>query len=768
MVNKNSDAPINFLEADLEVSLSARFEQIVQLYPDRTAVKARDCTLTYDALNKAANRIGRAILEQNGPGSEPIALLFGNSIDLIAAVIGVLKAGKFFVAIDPSFPPSRIMYMLTDTEARLLLTNNDNRDLARTLVDYNGAYLCIDEIGDGTLGENLNVVVTHNDVATIVYTSGSTAEPKGVVKTHGYCLERANFNIQFLSVEPEDRLTLLHSISFGSGEINLYASLLSGASLLPFDIKFHGALQLVQWLDAEEITIFHCSPSLFRQFIECIPKDHQFATLRLIHLSGSPITSSDFDEYKKHFPPTTSLAFHMGATEAGCIACAVVEHSFSFPKKGTPAGFTRAQKQILILDDDGRQLDVGQIGEIAVKSRYLAREYWRNPELTKTKFLTPSEQTDERIYLTGDLGQLRSDGFLIHLGRKDFMVKIRGYRVELAEVERMLLMHPGIKEAAVVAWEREPGENCLVAYLVSRDGYHLPVDQVAGFLKTRLPEYMVPTAFVIIDSLPLINGKLDRRALPQPESKRPELSLAYEPPANEIERSLTSVWAKVLTIDTVGVLDNFFSLGGNSLLATRVITRIKDEYEVEIPVRTIFEKPTITELALVITAMLAQRANPSEAFFIPAEIERIAELSSEDRARFEQELLKRNIGRDNRKTIRRRDPASSYPLSFAQARLFFLYQLDPSSVAYNQPKALRIAGHLKVDVMAKVLSTIVERHEILRSTFSIQDGIPFQTPMKSYSVEVPLLDLSHDLAEQRERSARSDHCGDLSAAVRFI
>jgi acyl-coenzyme A synthetase/AMP-(fatty) acid ligase len=449
------------------------------------------------------------------------------------------------------------------------------------------------------------------------------------VKTHGYCLERAKFNIQFLSVEPQDRLTLLHSISFGSGEINLYAALLSGASLLPFNVKFEGAFQLVQWLDAEKITIFHCSPSLFRQFTEGLPSNHQFPALRLIHLSGSPITHADFDEYKKRFPAATSLAFHMGATEAGCMACAVVDHSFSFPEKGTPAGFTRAQKKILIVDDSGRQVNAGEIGEIAVKSRYLAKEYWKNPELTKTKFLPCSDGTGERIYRTGDLGQLRPDGFLIHLGRKDFMVKIRGYRVELAEVETMLLGHPGIKETAVVAWEREPGETCLVAYLAFRGGSKLPVDQIAAFLKSRLPDYMVPTAFIFMDSLPLINGKVDRRALPKPESKRPDLSLAYEPPANEIEWLLTCIWAKVLTIDMVGVRDNFFSLGGNSLLAARVISRIRDEYEVEIPLRTFFEKPTITELTSVITAMQTQRLKKLEAFRV-AEVEALSEQEAED------------------------------------------------------------------------------------------------------------------------------------------
>jgi amino acid adenylation domain-containing protein len=616
---------VEFSEKEIDQSIPDRFEKMVRLYPERIAIKTRDRAVTYDTLNKAANRIGRAILEEIGPGSEPIALLLGNGIDLIAALIGVLKAGKFFVAIDPSFPLSRIMYMLRNTETRLIVTKNENWEMERRLVGYNCARLNIDEIGDRSLGENLDLAIPPNKIATIIYTSGSTAEPKGVVKTHAYCLERAEFYIRFLSAHPDDRLSLLHSISFGSGEINLHASLLSGASLHPFDVKSEGISRLVQWLNAEKITIFHCSPSLFRQFVDYIPKHHEFSDLRLIHLSGSAITRTNFDHYKKHFPPTTSLAFHMGATEAGCIACALVDHHFSFPQNGTPAGFTREQKKVLILDEEGQEVRPGGIGEIAVRSRYLAQEYWRNPELTKARFLPDPNGGGERIYLTGDLGQLLPNGFLIHLGRKDFMVKVRGYRVELGEVERTLLEHPEVKEAAVVAWEREAEETYLAAYLVSRTDVNLPVDQLAAFLKKKLPDYMIPSAFIFVDSLPLVNGKLNRRALPKPESRRPEFSRPYKPPETNLERTLVTIWAEVLGIDKVGIHDNFFDLGGHSLLATQVISRIRQECRVELPLRILFEQPTVADLALVIAATQAARAQQTDVSRILSEIESLAE-----------------------------------------------------------------------------------------------------------------------------------------------
>ena len=531
---------MHFVRDDDALSIPGRFETIISGGPHRIAIKTKDRSITYEALNQEANRIGAAILERLGPRNEPVALLFGNGIDSIAALMGTLKAGKCFIAIDPSFPLPRIRYMLRDTEARLIVTNGENLELMRELVGPGCVGITVEETRDRGCGENLGLTISPEDIATIVYTSGSTAEPKGVVKTHGYCLERADFNVDFLSVSPDDRLSLLHSVSFGSAEINLYASLLTGASLFPFDVKQAGVAGLVHWLTSEQITVFHCAPSLFRQFIESIPLERQFPSLRLLHLSGSPITRADFDQYKRRLSHGAVLAFHMGATEAGCIASAVVDRNFSFPERGTPAGFTRPQKKVLILDDNGHEMEPGEIGEIAVQSRYLAQGYWKNPELTNAKFKGVPNNASERIYLTGDFGQLTGDGFLVHMGRKDFMVKIRGYRVELGEVEKALMNHPEIKEAAVVAREREAGEFYLAAYLVLQTDSTIPIDRLAAFLRQRLPDYMIPSVFSFLDSLPLTNGKLDRRALPTPASQRPEMSM----PMKRLDQRWSRRWLR--------------------------------------------------------------------------------------------------------------------------------------------------------------------------------------------------------------------------------
>jgi len=363
----------------------------------------------------------------------------------------------------------------------------------------------------------------------------------------------------------------------------------------------------VRWLIDQEISIFHCPPSLFRQFIDCLPANLSFPRLRAIQLSGAPIVQADFARYKTHFPPSTSLIFHMGSTEAACIAYARMNHDFRFPQEGTPVGYVQGAKKVLLLDEDRKTVEPGSIGEIAVQSRYLAKEYWRNPELTKLKFFPVPESPDERIYLTGDLGRFEPDGLLVHLGRKDLMVKIRGYRVELGEVERALLAHRDIQQAAVVTSPGENAEAYLAAYVVPRRGRALAVDEIVGFLRNQLPDYMIPLRFAFLPSLPLSNGKLDRKALPPLQGTRPEMNCLYQAPQSEIELTLSSIWSEALGIDKVGVHDNFLTLGGHSLAASRVAARVIAHFRLELPLRALFDSPTVAHMATVISTYQDKR-----------------------------------------------------------------------------------------------------------------------------------------------------------------
>ena len=370
-----------------------------------------------------------------------------------------------------------------------------------------------------------------------------------------------------------------------------------------------------------------------------------------------------------------------------------------------------------MLQDDGSEAQSGDIGEIAVRSRYLALEYWRNPDLTETKFLPSASGKEERIYRTGDQGRLSPDGRLEHLGRKDFQVKIRGYRVELSEIESALRALVNIKDAVVVGQEDPAGEKCLVAYVVPQRLPAPTTTLLRRALQDRLPDYMSPAAFVVLDALPLTpTGKVDRRALPAPTDSRPELDTVYIAPRDSLERKLAAIWSEVLGVEGIGINDDFRDLGGHSLAATRIVSRIYAACHIELPWERFVKTFTIAALADYL-----QKAEPASVKYEP---------------------------------ICPAPQDGPLPISFSQQRLWFLNQLAPDNPVYNEPKAMRLKGCLNVDALQKALTEIVARHEVLRSTFSGGDGKPTVVVGASRSVEMPLVDLSQKPAAQRENELR--------------
>ena len=629
-----STAASEFESEWIESSIPGRFESVVARYPERLAVKMRERALTYTELNRAANRIARAVLSQTGPGSEPVAILFEHGIDVIAAILGVLKAGKFYVAIDSSFPAERVGYILKDSQARLIVTNQRNIGLASSHAGCACAFLNIDEIDSRFTEENLAIPIAADDLLLIGYTSGSTGVPKGVVATHSVVAQTVRSAAERKRICVDDRLTLLQLLAFGSGHGHLYISLLNGAAVFPFDAKMAGVESLAQWLGEEKITVYHSSPSLFRLVAESLAGRDQLLDLRLVHLSGAPVTRLDFELYKSNFGAQTLLEFGMGSTEARGICSAIVDHTFSYPEAGTPIGYPHQHNKVLLLDENGREVAPGEVGEIAVMGRHLSFSYWNQPDLTQTKFR--SVGSDERIFLTGDLGRMRSDGLLIHLGRKDLMVKIRGYRIELTEIENALLAHPQIQEAGIAAWGQEAGQEYLVAYVVTRGGMAPTVSGLRSFLSATLPDYMVPSVFMFLQSLPLTNGKLDRKALPRPDRGRPDLDQRYIAPANEIETKLVQIWEALLDIHPVGVHDNFFELGGHSLTAARIVSRVIESFQLQLPLEALFQSPTIAAMAMII----------SEHQTKPATEAALAKMLSDIEAMTEEEARKQLLGND--------------------------------------------------------------------------------------------------------------------------
>src|SRR5215211_7926366 len=714
-----TDAFIRFEEEETEQSIPQRFEQQVSRYPDRLAVKTRSHQLSYAALNKVANRVARALLAQRGEGAESIALLLEHDASMVAAILGVLKAGKVYVPLDPYFPYARNSYILEDSQAVLIVTNNENRSLAESLSENRHALINIDEIGATLSDENVNLSISADDLANIIYTSGSTGQPKGVVQNHRNLLHVAMRYTNGLQISAEDRLTLLQSYSVAGSVSNMLGALLNGASLFPFNVKEEGLIELADLLIEEEITVYHSVPTVFRQFANTLTGKDKFPELRLVRLGGEPVHPEDVELYKKYFPSDCTFVNSYGASEAASVLRYCVDKDTEINDAMVPVGYPLGDVEILLLDDEGAAAGYDHVGEIAIKSRYISPGYWRKPDLTRATFISDPQDEGGRIYRTGDLGYMQPDGCLVVTGRNDFRVKIRGFRIEVAEIELALRSLPKVKEAAGVAHEDQRGEKQLVAYVVPEPKQAPAISELRDFLKGRLPDYMVPSAFVLLETLPLTpNGKLDRLALPAPSLARPELDMKFVPPRTPVEDQLVEIWKKVLGLERVGIHDDFFELGGHSLLATRVVSRVRGALRVELPLRYLFETPTIAGLA-----------------------ERI-----EEARRGAQDLTAPPLVPASRD--------AQLPLSFSQQRMWLLDQLEPDTPTYNISHALRLSGTLDAEALKWSLKEIVARHEVLRTTFATVDGEPVQVISPTMDTKPPVEDLSGLPQAEREAEAK--------------
>jgi len=600
-------------EDDLEQPVCDLFERMVFAHADRLAVRSRRIELTYGELNRAANRVARAILEQKGYGQEPIALLFEQGAALLAPMLGVLKAGKFFVPLDADYPVARTRYMVEDAGAGLILTNVKNLAFANELAGAAVQVLNVDEV-DATLSdENLGLSISPDALCFVLYTSGSTGQPKGVIRNHRNTLHNSMIRSNTFHICPDDRLSLLASVS-GQAITNIFLGLLTGAALFPFDVKAEGVAPLGEWLMQQKITLCWSAASLFRHFIETLPDEQQFPSMRLVRLSSQTVFPRDAELFKRHFPEDCILVNGLSSTETNIQRLFYIDKSTQFTTSSIPVGYPAdPDQENYLLDEDGNEVSPGEVGEIVVRSRYLFRGYWRRPELTQEVLKPDPGGGDKAVFHTGDLGRMQSDGCLEHLGRKDAQLKVRGNRVEPAEVEGVLLGLEGVNEAVVVAREDRPGQQRLVAYLVPDK---LPAPTVTGIrraLAERLPSYMVPSVFVVLETLPQApNGKVLRSALPAPGQGRPELESAYEEPRTSTEEELARIWAETLGVDRVGVQDNFVDLGGHSLLAMQLVSRVVKAFGVELSLRSLLEAPTVAAMAEVIDRRRASDSQPQE------------------------------------------------------------------------------------------------------------------------------------------------------------
>ncbi len=694
----------------LELSLTGLFERQVERTPTAAALIAGDERLSYAELNRRANQLAH-LLQKRGVGPETLVGVFlERSVDMVVAILAILKAGAAYVPIDPAYPKQRIGFIVEDGKLQLILTQ---QSLVDGLPPHSAELLCLDT-GWTAIGaesdRNLPCLSRPENLAYVLFTSGSTGRPKGVALEHRSASTFVQWAQTVFTPEELSGTLLSTSICFDLSVFELFVPLSVGGKV----ILSQNALYLPSLPGANEVTLINTVPSAIAELLRmnAIPE-----SVTTINLAGEALPSSLVQElYQK---TRVRKVYNLyGPTEDTTYSTYTL-----VPRDGAVTiGRPIANTQGYILDRRLQPVPIGVAGELYLAGDGLARGYFGRPDLTAERFVPNpfATQQDARMYRTGDLCRYLPDGNIQYLGRIDNQVKLRGYRIELGEIEAVLNQHTSVQQSVVVAREDTPGDKRLVAYIVRKPGNQSSIDDLRQHLKQGVPEYMLPSAIVLLDKLPLTpNGKVDRKALPAPDRSSHEGALGKVAARNTIEELVAGIWCEVLKIEGVGINDDFFELGGHSLLATQVISRLRQTFQIELPLRTLFEAPTVASLAERI-ALLARRQTGVEA-----------------------------------PPMRRADRSKPIPLSFAQQRLWFLDQLEPENPLYNVSYVTRMSGALDVQALEKSLNEIVRRHESLRTTFQVIDDQPIQVIVPELRLKLAFVDVSHlPTLEESEMEAR--------------
>ncbi|HTF71401.1 MAG TPA: amino acid adenylation domain-containing protein, partial [Edaphobacter sp.] len=708
--------------------LSELFEEQAARTPDAIAAIFEGSLLTYGELNRYSNQLAHSLLRRGARPDMVVGICMERSLGMVAALLGVLKAGAAYLPLDPSYPEERLRYMLQDAGTRILLVQEHLRTL---LPDPIAEVISLESDGDSIAAEseeNPTTSAEGQNLAYVIYTSGSTGNPKGVMISQRAILNRLRWMINQFPLDSSDAVLQKTAFSFDASIWEIFVPLFCGARLV---VARPGGQQdsgyLVEMVRREHITVLQLVPSMLRVFLRESAVDACVRTLKRVFSGGEALAVEVSDSFQRRLPFTELINLY-GPTETS-IDVSSWRCDADKDMHSVPLGRPIANTQLYILDRNLEPVPAGVIAEIYIGGAGLARGYLGRSDLTAQKFVPDpfSKTMGSRLYMTGDLGRFREDGAIEYLGRADHQIKIHGYRVEPGEIEAILGRLKGVKESAVIVREDEPGDKRLIAYVVHDQNESVSADlrhktsavgieqggstdndreiptAIWEYLKSKLPGYMVPATIVTVHALPrLSSGKVDRKSLPRPESVRQS---KYVAPRNGIQEVLAHLWGDLLRLESVGINDNFFGLGGHSLLATQLVARVRDLFQIDIPLRQLFEQPTVEELAQSIE-------------------------------------LELGTGKLDLSQISRRDVAGGHELSYAQRRLWFLAQLQPDSPFYNLSAAVCMEGSLVVAALRRALNGVVKRHDSLRTRFQVgSDGEPEQVVAVELSLSIPVLEI---------------------------